>query len=119
MTLLMSQFAKATRPAERTKAIGLAMACYNTGTFMGPAYNLLLCQLSFKVGSFSVSETNSPGLLLAFSWAALQILFLFTYFDAGKELQKVLLELERSFQIPLRNETGNSQNYIWPYKSQK
>ena len=62
--VLFGEVARTTTRKERTAAFTLMVAVRQTGLIIGPALNLFLRQLDYKVGPFVLNKHTAPGVRL-------------------------------------------------------
>ena len=81
-TVALAYVAKTTTEQKRTSVISLKMATRQLGLMLGPAFNLFLRKLNFKLfDTFVVDRKSSPGLFMAALWSLSFIVMLIFYRD--------------------------------------
>ncbi|EDV21517.1 uncharacterized protein TRIADDRAFT_60061 [Trichoplax adhaerens] len=78
---ILAQIARTSTVAERTKVFSLAMMARQCGMLLGPAFNVFLKGLHFKIGPFQVDAFTSPGIFMACLFLLDELMILFLYFD--------------------------------------
>ena len=78
---IFAQLAWTSTEKERTSVFSLALAMRQLGIMIGPALNIFLEKLKFKLGPFEVNENTIPGLFMAALWCLMQLIILIMYYD--------------------------------------
>ena len=66
---------------ELNEDMGLVMTCRGIGLIVGPAFNFLLIEIDVHIGSFHLTNLNSPGLLMLIIWLLAQGVVYFFFVD--------------------------------------
>jgi MFS family permease len=66
---------------ELNEDMGLVMTCRGIGLIVGPAFNFLLIKIDVHIGSFHLTNLNSPGLLMLIIWVLAQGVVYFLFVD--------------------------------------
>lgn len=78
---IFAQLAWTSTEKERTAVFSVALAMRQLGILIGPALNIFLEKINFKLGPFKVSENTVPGLFMVALWCLMQIMIIFMYYD--------------------------------------
>jgi len=85
-TVALAYIAKTTNEKQRTSVISIVMATRQFGLMFGPAFNLFLRKLNFKLfNQFEVNRKSAPGLFMAIIWSLCFLVILVFYRDRKSE----------------------------------
>lgn len=84
---IFGTISRTTSEEERTGIFSLFMSLRQVGLIVGPAFNLFLHSLDFKIGRVTVNEYTSPGLLMAAIWLLHTIIVIILYKDIERKPQ--------------------------------
>jgi len=97
--VFLTDICRSTEVAERTPILLLFNIAFQVGLLLGPACNLALSQLNVNTVMGHLDKLNSPGLLLAISWALFSMLVLLFYWDLAilKERIRISGEMDNAY----------------------
>jgi len=87
---MLADVCRATTYEERTPILALCNATRQMGILIGPAFQLLLSNINFKIGDWlEITPLNVPGLFMAVLWFFYGIATCFMFFNLATEMNNM------------------------------
>lgn len=87
ISAMWGEMTRVTTNEQRTRFFAILKGCNLLGAAIGPAFNLVLRNIDFSIGSWFIDYRTSPGFVMGFIWIFVSLLMIFCVFDLSLELQ--------------------------------
>ncbi|CAB3998335.1 major facilitator superfamily domain-containing 8-like [Paramuricea clavata] len=87
ISAMWGELARVTTREQRTRYFAILKGSNLLGAAVGPAFNLFLKPINFKIGPWPINFRTSPGFIMGLTWIVMTIFMLFTVSDLSWELR--------------------------------